>query len=136
MKKSQITAIFQADIKTVWQVVTDHRDVSWRQGIDRVEVSPDGKRFTEYTEKGQATEFTITKVEPYSLYSFSMDHKFFSGFWFGTFSETPEGGTKVVFTENIEMKTQWLKMLFTIFMNLPKMQQQYVDDLRKKLGEA
>ncbi len=59
----------------------------------------------------------------------------FTGFWTGHFSETENGGTKIVFVENIFIKNPIIKILSYFFMDLKKMQNTYILDLKKKLGE-
>jgi hypothetical protein len=59
----------------------------------------------------------------------------FNGFWTGYFSETETGGTKVIFKENIFIKNPVIKILSYFLMDLKKMQNIYISDLKKKLGE-
>ncbi|EKQ52674.1 MULTISPECIES: hypothetical protein [unclassified Clostridium] len=134
-REAEITAEFNANIKSVWSAVTNNNDYSWRSDIERIEIYNDGKEFIEYTHNGIATKFIITKKDEYSEYAFNMENKMFTGFWTGSFSETKNGGTKIVFKEKIFIKNPIIRVISYVFMDLRKMQNNYVSDLRKKLGE-
>ncbi|OSB18721.1 hypothetical protein B2H94_06325 [Clostridium sporogenes] len=134
-RTAEVTAHLQSDIKFVWNVVTNNNDYKWRSDIEKIEIINDGKEFIEYTPNGITTKFFITKKEEYSQYEFSMGNKMFTGFWTGHFSETENGGTKIVFVENIFIKNPIIKILSYFFMDLKKMQNTYILDLKKKLGE-
>ncbi|MCC0642328.1 MULTISPECIES: SRPBCC family protein [unclassified Clostridioides] len=137
MKKcrvSEITAYFNADVETVWNIVTDNRDYKWRSDISKIEVFDDGSTFIEYNKDGNSTKFTVTEKTKNKLYKFNMENKFFYGNWQGEFSEENEK-TKIVFIENIYVKNPIIKVLSYLFMNLKKIQIQYVKDLKRKLNE-
>lgn len=135
IRRSEVTAVFNSDIQAVWNIVTNNEDYKWRSDIDRVEIINDGTGFIEHTSKGHATKFTITCKEEFHKYGFDMENKLFTGFWSGTFSVTETGGTKVVFQENIFIKNFVVSFLSYFIMDLKKMQNQYISDLRAKLGE-
>ncbi|AUN17617.1 hypothetical protein B2H91_03310 [Clostridium botulinum] len=134
-RTAEVTAYLQSDIKSVWNVVTNNNDYKWRSDIEKIEIINDGKEFIEYTPSGIATKFFITKKEEHSQYKFSIGNKMFTGFWTGHFSETKNGGTKIVFIENIFIKNPIIKILSYFFMDLKKMENTYILDLKKKLGE-
>jgi len=52
MRKSQITAEFSSNIKTVWSVVTNNNDFYWRSDLEKIEVLEDGNTFVEYAKGG------------------------------------------------------------------------------------
>lgn len=135
MRRSNITACFKADRRTVWDIVTDNENYGWRSDLAKVEISPDGNSFTEFTKDGYQTNFTITVKEPYNRYEFDMENMNFKGHWVGLFSQTPNNGTKIDFTEELHIKSKVMELLSYLFMNIKKMQAIYVADLRKKLGE-
>jgi len=132
---SEITAYFNSNIKSVWSVVTNNSNCKWRSDIERIEIINHGKEFIEYTHNGNATKFIITKKNEYSEYEFNMGNKMFTGFWSGNFSETETGGTKIVFKETIFIRNPIIKVLSYFFMDLKKMQNTYISDLTKELGE-
>lgn len=134
MKTAKMEVIFNQDIKTVWQVITNNEDYTWRSDLQKIEVKNE-KDFIEIYPNGNSTQFHITKKEPYQLYTFDMDNKNFRGNWIGEFESLQDGKTKVIFTENIQVKNPIMRILATFFMNIQKIQEQYVADLKKKLGE-
>ncbi|MGO0861990.1 SRPBCC family protein, partial [Clostridioides difficile] len=88
----------------------------------------------EYNKDGNSTKFTITEKTKNKLYKFDMENKFFYGNWKGEFFED-NGKTKIVFIENIYVKNPIIKILSYVFMNLKKIQIQYIEDLKRKLNE-
>lgn len=134
MKEASIEAIFAANPSCVFEAVTNNLDYQWRSDLSRIDVL-DEKTFTEVTTGGFTTNFTITQKIPEKLYAFTLDNSRFSGQWKGSFEETPEGGTRFVMTEELSIKNPIMRLIAGAFMNLNKMQQQYIADLRKKLGE-
>lgn len=135
MRTSQLTAEFSSHIEAVWDAVTDNSDYAWRSDLERIEVSEDGKSFTEYTKDGFSTHFIIQKKDRPDFYSFTMENPRFTGEWTGEFSRTASGGTKIVFTEKLWIKNPVMELLSHLLMNLKKIQETYAADLKKKLGE-
>lgn len=134
-RTSEITAYFESDIKSVWNVVTNNNDYEWRSDIKNIEILNDGKEFIEYTHSGNATKFIITKKDNYREYEFDMENKMFNGFWSGHFLEIGTGGTEIIFKETIFIKNPITKFFSYFLMDLKKMQNTYISDLKKKLGE-
>ena len=69
MARSRIKAIFQWDIKKVWEVVTSLENYEWRSDLSKIEVVSD-RTFIEYTKEGYQTTFTITRQEPFARWEF------------------------------------------------------------------
>lgn len=136
LRTSQITAQFAAPLETVWEAVTDNTDWSWRSDLDRIEERPDDITFVEYPKKGSETVFTITEKQPLRLYAFHMEHAMFFGDWTGEFAKTKEGGTEVVFTERLTIRNPVIWALSFLLMDLKGMQETYILDLRRRLGES
>jgi hypothetical protein len=132
---AEITAEFNSNVKAVWDIVTNNNDYSWRSDIERVEVYNNEKEFIEYTHNGIATKFIITKKDEYSEYAFKIENKMFNGFWSGSFSETENGGARILFKENIFIKNPIVRVISYLFIDLKKIQNTYILDLKKKLGE-
>ncbi|WP_227840324.1 hypothetical protein [Clostridioides sp. ZZV15-6388] len=64
MKKcrvSEITAYFNTDVETVWNIVTDNRDYKWRSDISKIEILDGRSTFIEYNKDGNRTKFTVTE---------------------------------------------------------------------------
>ncbi len=134
MRKSSVTAVFDTDVRTVWDVVTNNEDFEWRSDLNRIEMLS-GTQFAEYTKSGHSTVFTITSKVPCKRYEFDMVNKQFTGHWTGLFSEISGGKTQIVFTEKIVISNPLTEVLSYFFMNLKKQQKRYVQDLRVKLNE-
>lgn len=135
-RNSTITAFFDSDIESVWNVVTNNKSYKWRSDLDRVEILNDGNEFIEYNKNGFAIHFYITKKEKHKLYEFDMESDYFSGSWSGYFVTIENGGTQIVFKEMITYNTFRTKFLSYLFVNLKKVQKIYVCDLKKELGES
>ncbi|WP_026884582.1 hypothetical protein [Clostridium akagii] len=134
-KISEVTAYFNSNVESVWNAVTNNIDYKWRSDIEKIEIVNAGKEFIEYTHRGNTTKFVITKNKKYSEYEFNMGNKMFTGFWTGHFSKTEIGGTKVIFNENIFVRNPIINALWYFFVDLKKIQNTYILDLKKKLGE-
>jgi len=133
MRKSNITATFQADIQTVWNIVTDNENYAWRSDLSKIEIVDGGKKFVEYTKDGFLTKFTITVKEYCKRYEFDMENKNFTGHWIGIFSIERNGETKIDFTEELKIKNFFVELISYLFMNLKKIQLTYIADLKKRL---
>lgn len=132
---AEITVYFQADIKTVWNVVTNNEDYEWRSDVKKIEISEDGKQWREYHTDKIYTKFILVEKTAYSRYIFNMENSKFTGHWTGFFYSTESGGTKVIFTENIFIKNPLVRIISYIFWDLKKIQRTYVRDLKLKLQE-
>ncbi len=135
MRRAIITEQFQAAPQEVWDIVTNNEDFSWRSDLAKIQIEKDGTEFTEYTKDGFSTHFTITEKDPLKRYAFEMSNKSFTGSWIGLFHHLPDGGTELVFTEEVRFKNALLELVSHIFLNLKKMQQTYMSDLKKRLNE-
>lgn len=134
MKQAILEEIFHVPVATVWDVVTNNNEVSWRTDLSHVKVV-DLTHFIEYTKNGNETSFIITKKEPYHLYSFEMENAMFSGVWFGTFEALDENTTKIRFEEQIEVKNPVMRFLAKFLMNIKAIQKQYITDLHAILQD-
>ncbi len=131
MRTSVLTAMFPAPPETVWTIVTNNSDTSWRSDITRTCVKEGGSVFVETAKGGMETTFHITRKEPYQLYSFTLENRMICGEWTGEFSAAADG-TKVVFTERVRTRSRLLGFL-AYLMPIKAMQQQYVTDLQRRL---
>ena len=136
MKTAKITVELIANPEQVFDVMADNKNYAWRSDVERIEVSADGNEFTEYTKSGIATRFVIQEKRRGQKYAFSIYNKRFTGYWEGIFTPLPSGGTKLELTENITFKSKLLELTAGKLWNLEKVQQTYVADLRRALGEG
>ena len=118
MARSNIKAVFENDIQTVWNVITDVKNYIWRTDLSKTEIISD-KQFIEYTKNGYATTFTITLFEPYKRWEFDMENSNIKGHWIGNF------------TEDVTAKKVLMKPFVKAY--LKKQQARYVKDLARKL---
>lgn len=133
MKKSTIKATFKADIKKVWEVVTNNSKYEWRSDLSKIDISLDGNSFTEYTKDNFPTKFNITLKKPYERYEFDMTNKNMKGHWIGAFSTANKNGTHIEFTEEVSVNNPIMNLFVGLY--LKKQQSLYMADLKKELGE-
>ena len=114
MAISNIKAIFQSDIQTVWDVVTSLENYQWRSDLSKIEVI-NAKQFIEYTKDGYATTFTITVSEPCKRWEFDMENNNMKGHWTGIFAEK-DGQTEIDFTEDVTAKKLFMKPFVEFFL--------------------
>ena len=129
MAISNLKALFQCDIKTVWDTVTSLENYQWRSDVSSIELI-DETQFIEYTKDGFATTFTITVSEPCKRWEFDMENSNMKGHWIGIFTEK-NGQTELDFTEDVTAKKRFMKPFVKAF--LKKQQALYISDLKKAL---
>lgn len=127
MAVSNIKAIFQKDVETVWKMVTSLENYAWLSDLSKIEILNE-KQFVEYTKEGYATTFTVTLQEQYKRWEFDMENDNMKGHWIGIF--TPKGKlTEIEFSEDVYAKKLIMKPFVKIY--LKKQQKQYISDLEK-----
>ena len=104
MARSNIKAVFENDVQTVWNVITDVKNYIWRTDLSKTEIISD-KQFIEYTKNGYATTFTITLFEPYKRWEFDVENSNIKGHWIGIFTQKGEK-TEIDFTEDERVATR------------------------------
>ncbi len=62
-----------------------------------------------------------------------MENKRFSGEWTGTLEELAHGGCRLILEERIEIHNPLMRLVAGMAWNLNKLQQTYVQDLKKEL---
>ena len=122
-------AVLPADVRTVWNAVTDFRAYDWRSDLCKTEPFG-GNSFAEYAKNGAKTVFTVTASEPYKRWELHMENDKMRGHWTGTFTERG-AETEVVFTETVTAKNLFLKPFVRPY--LKKQQQRFVADLAAAL---
>ncbi|MFR8087572.1 MAG: SRPBCC family protein [Lachnospirales bacterium] len=129
MARSRVKAIFQCEVKKVWEVVTSLENYEWRSDLSKIEIVND-KTFIEYTKEGYQTTFTMTQREPFARWEFDMDNDNMHGHWIGVFTAR-DGMTEIDFTEEVTAKKLLLKPFVKGY--LKKQQERYITDLKKAL---
>lgn len=133
MVKANIKKEFSCDKETLWKVVTDNYDFSWRSDLSKIEVTDDS-HFVEYAKNNYPTYFTITKKEPIQIYQFQIQNSNMKGIWTGLFQELENGNILLDFTEELEVKNSIMRLFAKAY--LRKQQNQYMKDLEEKLNDA
>ena len=132
MKISTTTAVFDAEIERVWNIVTDNAEWEWRSDLSKIEITGENT-FTEFAKNGFPTRFTITEKKEHERYEFDMDNKNFSGHWTGIFRAAGEKQTEVTFIEQLRVKNPVMRVFSAAFMNIKKFQLAYIEDMRARL---
>lgn len=132
MRTSTIRDIIDADVHTVYAVVTDLVDTTWRSDLTKTEVIPNG--FIEHTTGGAVIEFHITNRKPDQQYEFQMKTKFYDGVWSGTFRSIQPHQTEIEFTQKIDIHNPIMYLLSYIMLRLNAYQKQYVKDLKAEVS--
>ena len=131
---SEKEIILDYNVKNIWEIVVNNSDYQWRTGIHKIELLENGNWIEYYDEKGKNfTKFTLKDKEENTFYSFEMENKNFYGNWTGKFIEIDVNKTKCIFTETIYIKNNLMGILAKMFWNLEKLQEQYFNDLKKRL---
>lgn len=128
--RSTVSASFCCDIQTLWHAVTDLSNTAWRSGLSRVVTSENGQ-FIEYTHGGFPTTFTVTQKDPPIRWAFTLENANLAGEWTGIFSSLSDGA-HLTCTECVRLKRRLPRFLVRIY--LKKQQQQYMRDLRRRIG--
>lgn len=131
MKISKMTAKFNGDISTVWDIVTNNNNYAWRSDLKSIEIQDD-THFIEYTKNDFPTYFTITKKEEHKIYCFKLENKNMTGKWQGKFFTSEDGTTCIEFIEELSFKNPLLSIV-GMFMNIKKIQEVYIRDLQKEI---
>ena len=127
MITSTIISTLDADISTVWRIVTDaRRYAEWRGDLERVEVS-DKLHFTEHTRDGFATHFTVTQSHAPELWELHIENANLTGRWLGEFGSLGKK-TGVRFTEYIRTKKPIPAFIVKCY--LKNQQKAFIDDLK------
>ena len=129
MARSRVKAMFQCEVKKVWEVVTSLENYERRSDLSKIEIVND-KTFIEYTKEGYQTTFTMTQREPFARWEFDMDNDNMHGHWIGVFTAR-DGMTEIDFTEEVTAKKLLLKPFVKGY--LKKQQERYITDLKKAL---
>jgi hypothetical protein len=126
------SAFIPAPPDRVFALVTEvGAQAAWRRDVASVEVSSDGKSWTEKTRDGATIEFTETGREADRSFSLSFrSSQGISGTWTGRF-EAAGDGTAVSFVETVDVPNPVFRLLGRLFDFTGKHMDAYVDDLRQ-----
>lgn len=139
-KERKVTrqTVFRACPETVYKVVTNNEDFTYRNGIKEIRIlrrEEDLEEWEEIGYNGTVIFFRTREKRPFTYYSFDMKNDLFTGYWSARFEETPDKGTLFTATEHIRIKNPYLKVFSYPFFKIGKSMENYQDDLRAKLKE-
>ena len=125
---------FKSNIEDVWNIITNREDISWRPDILKVEFIND-EEFKEITKSGQTTSYKIEKNEKYSIYRLNMKNNNIEGIFQASFKDNKKKGCTVEFYQKNELLNIGAIIASILFVNLNKLQNRYIYDIKKMLGE-
>lgn len=129
---------YNASKETVYNIVTNNEDFTYRTGIKEIRILKKEGEKEEWEEigyNGTIINFRTREKKPFSFYSFDMKNDVFTGYWTASFEETANGGTLFTATEHIRIKNPYLKVFSYPFFNIGKFMENYQTDLRARLKE-
>ena len=130
MRKAGVWAIYDADVKAAWNVLTSREDVSWRTDLKKIEYRRDKDDFVEYSNDGYQLGFIVTEERPYEYYeieTWSLETKGKRSF---EFEQLEDGTTRVVMREETKIKPFFIEWLSRIFMPMEKILTTHLEDAR------
>lgn len=130
--ESYIKEILPAHIETVWNIITNNEDYSWRSDISKVKII-NKKKFIEYDKHNFNTNFIIMKKEEMKEYRLDFDNQNLYGHWIGRIKTVNEQDTEIEVIEKINVKQKWKKILAKKMIKMK--QKQYIKDLKKKINQ-
>lgn len=129
---------YEASAETVYNIVIDNEDFTYRTGIKEIHIlkrEGDKEEWEEIGYNGTVINFRTREKKPFSFYSFDMKNDVFTGYWTATFEEMTSGGTLFTATEHIRIKNPYLKVFSYPFFNIGMFMENYQTDLRARLKE-
>lgn len=129
------TGVLNSEVTKIFNLVTDFKNQAiWRNDVKEIIVI-DENTWTEVPKKGTPITFRIKRKIENQLFEIEIiEPENFNGYWIGTFEET-KNGTKVVFKEVAIIKNPFFRVLSSIFVDLDKTMEVYMNNLKTKLGE-
>ncbi|NLY20659.1 MAG: hypothetical protein GXZ08_05210 [Tissierellia bacterium] len=133
MREANIFANLKSSPRSVWEVITNKEDYSWRSDLEKIEIV-DETKFIEYHKSGNKTVFIIVDKIPYEEYRLNIFHDKFTGEWVAKLKEKSDGTTIEIY-KKIEMTDKLTELMSYMSINMKMEQKIYIRDLKKKLGE-
>jgi hypothetical protein len=123
---------FAASPEQVYARISDVRgQQKWRSDIGKVEVSGDGKRWTEYPDDGSTLAFRLVESRPVSTFVIAYKSSLgFEGLWRAGLE--PDGnGTRGVFAEEVTIPDPYLRAIGRLASPPGQHLDLYIRDLRR-----
>lgn len=134
------TTEFKASSETIYELVTDNENMlNWRKSLKDVKIHEKNgeiETWTEYPKSGPSITIRTRKKVPYSRYEMEfVNNSLFEGYWIGTFDPLENGGTKVSFTEHINIPNPVFRSISFLTFDLGSSIDQTLTEIAGALGE-
>lgn len=122
-------------IETVWQVMTDRRDLSWRGDLVQLQVraDPEGDILIETLRGNLTARFRVTREEPPRAYEQRMTGEMVSRSWGFELEETAPERTRIVLVEHYWFKSRLLEFLSYLYLHQKAGQRAQLKELAQRL---
>lgn len=130
MIEANIKHKFNASIVTIWNIVTNNKDYSWRSDLSKITINSDND-FTEHSKDGFKTDFKIKNKENLKIYELEFENPNLKGYWIGRFTKLEDETVEIDFTEKVEVNNILMKLFAKKY--LKTQQKTYITDLENKL---
>lgn len=121
--------IFQTNLDTLWDIITNNNDYSWRSNIKEIKIIND-KKFIEIDSDDVETEFTIITSDKNKKYEIDYENNNLKGHWVGLFYLTSQGA-ELDMVEDVESKKPLLSI--SVSKTLKRMREIYIEDIRRAI---
>ncbi|WP_100065746.1 hypothetical protein [Miniphocaeibacter massiliensis] len=134
IKEARNKAEFNSSVEDVWEIITNRNNISWRPEIEKVEFINE-EEFKETTINGLVTKYIIEEKESCKSYKLKMKNSNIDGIFEAKFKKTGENSCVVELYQKNDIKSVGAMIASFIFVNLQKLQNRYIYDIKKRLGE-
>jgi len=123
---------FAASLEQVYARISDvHGQQKWRSDIGKVEVSSDGKQWTEYPDDGSTLAFRLVESRPASTFVIAYKSSLgFEGLWRAGL-ERDGNGTRGAFAEEVTIPNPFLRAIGRLVSPPGQHLDLYLEDLRR-----
>lgn len=129
MKRIEMTVDFKSDVATVFKVITNLNDCSWRSDLAHVKQIGDN-RFIEYDRKQRETKILVTDLRKNIQFDYDVENSNYQGHWSGQFAPLDNGGCRMYLTFDFEAHS-----ILGKFVRVDKFEERFIEDLKKELNE-
>jgi len=129
---------YNANIQLVWNRIRNiPEQTSWRPEVKEIKIiSQSPLIWSELTRDGNLTVFQSQEEETESKWQIKIiEPAFIEVGWIGKVEKNSNGGTRVLFTESIQISNPFFRILSHIFFDMNKTMNLYLQNLAKSLGE-
>lgn len=129
-RKSVLNVHFEADCARVWDAIANN-------AVPGNVITPLTREEYDSSDKaGDETYVAITDSVTNERYAFSMKNAFLTGNYSADLSPSPDGGTDVAFTDEVEFEGLAMYILSLFAVNIKKSQLERASGIKSRLGET